>query len=165
MIPSRRVALCLLAISLVLIALMVWLRLQIPEYPDLYRMVYNPTRPHRAEGSSVFLLVFPGFCLAISGLLIWHTRKGGRLNTGDPNPTARGKLRTWVTSQWKFMPFPGQLSVQINTRRSGTPHGASPSSGERPWAWVRSRGGSCEASGGHESHCRRAAASLPRGRE
>jgi hypothetical protein len=35
----------------------------------------------------------------------------------SPDPTVRGKVRTWVTSQWKFTPFPGQLSAEINKYR------------------------------------------------
>jgi hypothetical protein len=34
----------------------------------------------------------------------------------DDNPAQPGeRVQTWVTSQWKFMPLPGQLSVEINT--------------------------------------------------
>jgi hypothetical protein len=34
----------------------------------------------------------------------------------SPDANARGKLRTWVTSQWKLHTFPGQLSAEINRR-------------------------------------------------
>ena len=32
----------------------------------------------------------------------------------SPDLQARRTIRTWVNSQWKFMPLPGQLSVEIN---------------------------------------------------
>jgi hypothetical protein len=32
----------------------------------------------------------------------------------SPDLSARGKVKTWVTSQWKFTPLPGQLSAEIN---------------------------------------------------
>ncbi|WP_207791014.1 hypothetical protein, partial [Pacificimonas flava] len=31
-----------------------------------------------------------------------------------PDLQARKTIRTWVNSQWKFIPLPGQLSVEIN---------------------------------------------------
>jgi hypothetical protein len=33
----------------------------------------------------------------------------------SPDQTAREKVRTWVTSQWKLVPLPGQISPEINT--------------------------------------------------
>lgn len=40
------------------------------------------------------------------------------ITPGSPDKTARGKVKTWVTSQWKFMPLPGQLSAEINSKGS-----------------------------------------------
>src|ERR1700754_943108 len=59
-------ALIMTSISLALLGLMLWLRSRIPAVPDLYNLVYDGSRPAKPEGTTAFLLMFPGFCLAAS---------------------------------------------------------------------------------------------------
>ena len=39
------------------------------------------------------------------------------ITPGSPDKSARGTIKTWVNSQWKFVPLPGQLSTEINSPR------------------------------------------------
>lgn len=43
-----------------------WLIGQIPHIDDLYNTVYNNSRPERPENATLFLFIFPSFCVALS---------------------------------------------------------------------------------------------------
>ncbi len=71
-----------------------------------------------------------------------------------PRSSKPGVSSTWVTSQWKFMPFPGHFSAAINTvgsrrwqrRRRGT-------GGRWLWnSWTADRRRQCSTEGGRHVH-------------